>query len=122
MGGEQLLTSLHFVIVLHLEFLEGQEGARVLEGVRRALGGDHRLDVAILGIQPAEKVEHSARLRDGLPNVTELVGEALEGGAVLINGGVALHDGAQFGLEVDGTVQLVVEEETLDVLLRTRGL
>ena len=122
MGGEQLLTGLHLVIMLHLEFLEGQEGARALEGVRRALGDDHRLDVAILGIQPAEKVEHLARLRDGLPNVTELVGEALEGGAVLVNGGIALHDGAQFGLEVDGTVQLVVEEETLDVLLRTRGL
>ena len=79
------------------------------------IGGDHQLDVAVLGIEPAEEIKHLARFRDGLSNVAELVGNALEGGAVLVNAGVALRDGVQLGLEVDGAGHLVVAEEPLDV-------
>ena len=63
-----------------------------------------------------EKVEHLDRFRDGLADVTKLVGDALECGAVLVNAGVALRDRAQLGIEEDGTVQLVVVEEALDVV------
>ena len=102
MGGEQLLTGLHLVIVLHLEFLEGQEGARALEGVRRALGGDHRLDVAILAVQPTEEVEDLARLRDGLSDVAQAISEELEAGAVVRDAEVALVEVAELSLQVDG--------------------
>jgi len=113
-AGEERLTGLRLVIVLQLEFLKGEEGARALEGVGRAPGGDHRLDVAVPGVEPAEKVEHLARFRDGLADVTKFVGETLEMGAVLVDAGVALRDGPQLGLEEDSAVHLVVVEEILD--------
>ena len=47
-----------------------------------------------------------AGLGDGLPDVAQLVGDPLEGGAVLVDRGVALDGGAEFGLKVDGAVQL----------------
>ena len=113
-AGEERLTGLRLVIVLQLKFLKGEEGARALEGVGRTPGGDHRLDVAVPGVQPAVKVEHLARFRDGLANVTKFVGEALEMGALLVDAGVALRDGPQLGLEEDSTVHLVVVEDVLD--------
>ena len=97
---EEHLTGLHLVIMLQLEFLKGEEGARALEGVGRAPGGDHRLDVAVPGVQAAEKVEHLARFRDGLANVTKFVGEALEMGAVLIDAGVCSENGVSCHISI----------------------
>ena len=114
-GGEQCLAGLQFVLVSHLQFFKREERARTLEGVRQTLGGDDGLDVAVLWIEPVQEVQHLAGFGDGLADVADFVSGTLEGGAVLVDRGVALDGGAEFGLNVDGAVQLIVEEEALDI-------
>jgi hypothetical protein len=84
--------------------------------VWRELGGDDRLDVAVLGVQSAKEVEHLAGLGDGLSEITKAISEGLQAGGVVGDGQVALLQGAELGFEVDGTLQLVVTEEALDVV------
>jgi hypothetical protein len=112
-GGESL-AGLDGGVVLEAELLEDEEGAGALEVVRRELGGDHRLDVAVPGVEAAEEVEHLARLGDGVSDVTEAVGDALQLGAVVVHRQIALLEGAQLRLEEDGTLKFVVAEELLD--------
>jgi hypothetical protein len=99
--------------VLKLDLLEEQVGAGTHEDVR--LGGEHRLDVAVLGVQSAEEVQHLAGLGDGMTNVAQFVGELLQLGAVGVDAEIALDDAAEVSLMDDSTVHLVVAEETFDV-------
>jgi hypothetical protein len=48
-------------------------------------------------------------------DVAKLIGEVLQASAVLGDGHVALSETAEFRLEVDSTLELVVTEEVLDV-------
>ena len=79
------------------------------------LGGEHRLDVAVLGVQSAEEVQHLAGFGDGMTNVAQFVGELLQLGAVGVDAEIALDDAAEVSLKDESTVHLVVAEETFDV-------
>jgi hypothetical protein len=83
--------------------------------VGRGFALDDRLDVFVLGIEAAKEVEDLAGLGDGVADVAEIVGEALELGAVIVNTQVALLQTAKFGLEVDSSLELVVAEEGLNI-------
>ena len=97
------------VVLLHEQIGVGGE-----EGVRRLLGRDHRDDVAVLGAEPAEKVEHLAGLADGLTDVVKSIGELLEMAGVAGDVHVALNEVAELGLQVHGAVKLIVMELILD--------
>jgi hypothetical protein len=114
-AGVEGVAGLHLVVMLQLELLEEEVKASAHEGVRRELGGDDGLDVAILRVEVAEEIEHLARLGHRLADIAEVVGELLEAGGVLGHAHVALVDGAELGLEVDRALQLVVAEDALDV-------
>lgn len=73
-----------------------------------------RFDVEIARIKTSEEIQHLAWLSDGVADVAELIGEAFELGAVLVDRKIALLSRAQFRFKIDRTLQLVVEEETLD--------
>ena len=111
--GEERLTGGRVVVVLKLDLLEEEVGTGTHEGVR--LGGEHRLDVAVLGFQSAEEVQHLAGLGDGMTNVAQFVGELLQLGAVGVDAEIALDDAAEVSLKDNSTVHLVVAEETFDV-------
>ena len=98
MGHGERLTGFGVGVVLGAELLKDEEGASALEGVRRVLGRDHWLDVAVLGAEAAEEIEHLAWLGDGMTNVTQLVGEPLQLRAVVIDGHVALLERAELSL------------------------
>ena len=55
-GRGEGLPSLGVGVVLEAELLKDEEAAGALEGVRRELGGDHWLDVAVPGVEAAEKI------------------------------------------------------------------
>ena len=114
MAGGVGLTRRDLVIMLVAEFLQEKEGASGGEGVRRRLGRDDGLEMAIARIQPAQKIEHLARLGDGVAEVAEDVGEVLELAAVVVDAHVTLLEGTEFGLDEDGAVHLIVAEEALD--------
>ena len=114
MGHSKRLASLSGGIVIRAELLQNEEGPRTHEGVRRGLGDDDRLDVAGLGVEATKEVEHLARLGDGVADVAQLIGELFQLGEVGVDGHVALLQGAQLGLQVDGALQLVVLEDTDD--------
>ena len=54
-GRGEGLPSLGVGVVLEAELLKDEEAAGALEGVRRELGGDHRLDVAVRGLRPRRR-------------------------------------------------------------------
>jgi hypothetical protein len=75
MSGGESLSGLGGDVVLNADLLKHEEGARTHEGVWRVLGGDDRLDIAVLGIEPTEEVEHLAWLGDGVADIGELIDE-----------------------------------------------
>ena len=85
--------------------------------MQRLLGGDQRNGVAVLGAEPAEKVEHLAGLADGLTDVVKSIGELLEMAGVAGDVHVALNEVAELGLQVHGAVELVVAQLVLDAVL-----
>ena len=64
--------------------------------------------MAKLRIEPAEHVEHLARLTNGLPDVAECVGKRLEATAVLVDAHVAMVEVMVLSLKINGVVELVV--------------
>ena len=62
-----------------------------------------------------------ARLGDGVSDVVELLDEAVELGVVDVDRQVALLRGAQFGLQVERALQLVIKEEALDGVPQREG-
>lgn len=95
--------------------LQEQVRHRTSEGVWWRLGFDDRLYRSILGAEATEKVEYLTRLGDGVADVTKLVGEALEFGAVVVDGQVALLDVAEFSLQKNGALELVVTKVAFNV-------
>jgi hypothetical protein len=85
------------------------------EGVGRGSGFDYWLEVAILRIQPAEEVEDLTGFRNRMTDVAELVGDALELGAGVMDGEVALLYSAKLCFQEDGALELIVAEVPLDV-------
>ena len=61
-----------------------------------------------LRIEPAEHVEHLARLTNGLPDVAECVGKRLEATAVLVDADVAMVEVMVLSLKINGAVEVVV--------------
>ena len=114
MGDGECLPSFSVGVMLKAEFFEKEEGAGALEGVRRVLGGDDRLDVPKTRAEAAEEVQHHAWFRDRMADVAQLIGEAFELGAIVIDGHVTLHQGTQFGLQLYGALHLIVLEEAGD--------
>jgi hypothetical protein len=66
-------------------------------------------------VQPAEKIEHLARLGDGVADVAEVVGELLQLGAVVGDGEIPLNDAAEFGLKKHGALHLIDPEKAFNV-------
>jgi len=64
--------------------------------------------MAKLRIEPAEHVEHLARLTNGLPDVAECVGKRLEATAVLVDADVAMVEVMVLSLKINGAVEVVV--------------
>jgi hypothetical protein len=91
-----------------------EKGARLGKGRERVLHRDDGGDVGEVPVETAEAVEDESLVRDRGANVTEGVGEGLQAVAVGGDDEVALHDRAEFFLEVDGACHLVVEEEVGD--------
>lgn len=108
----ECLPGLNLVVMRELDFFEEQVGVGAHEGV--VLGGDHRLDVMVLPVEAAEEIEYLIRLRDGLADVPQTVGELLEVGAVVGDAEVPLVEAAEFGLQ-DGALQFVVAEQAFNV-------
>jgi hypothetical protein len=71
--------------------------------------------MAVPRTEAAEEVENLTGLGDGMADVAQIIGEALELGAVVVDAQVTLLDAAELRLEVDSTLELVVAEERLDV-------
>lgn len=85
--------------------------------MRGELGIDDELDVAVLGVEASDQIEHLARLGHRLADVTEVVEKLLEVGGVLGHGEVTLLETAEFGLVVDDVLDLVVVEDAFDISL-----
>ena len=119
--GESLI-GLGVGVVLGAEFLKDEEGASALEGVRRVFGGDHRLDIAVAGVEAMEKVEDLARLGDEVANVTQLVSKSLELGAVVVDGHVSLVQRTQLSLKENHALQLVVAEQAFNGVPKEEGV
>jgi hypothetical protein len=82
---------------------------------------DDGLDVAVARVQAAEQVEHLTGLGDGVPNVAQVVGEALELGAVLVDAQVALLNAAELDFVEDSALKFVVAEQGFDVPQRVKA-
>jgi hypothetical protein len=77
--------------------------------------------MAIARVKAMEQVEDLARFGDGVADGTKLIVEALQLGAVLIDGHVALIGTTELSLEVDGTLELVVAKEPFDGVPEQEG-
>jgi hypothetical protein len=102
-------------VVLHLEFFKKQVRTGTHECVWGLFGGDHRFDVAVLGIEPTKKVEDLTWLRHRLADVAKAVGELLQARGVLGDVHVALMKRAELSLVVGGSLKFVVAEHAFDV-------
>ena len=102
------------VFVLVTQLLQKKEGASRGEVVRRRLGGDDRLEMAVPWVETTQQVEHLAWLGDGMAKIAKNVGEVLELAAVVVDAHVTLLEGTEFGLDEDGAVHLIVAEEAFD--------
>jgi hypothetical protein len=81
----------------------------------RVRGGDDRFEMAIARVETRKEIQHLTRLGDWMAKVAEVVGEGLEAGGVLSDGGVALTQVAKLGFQVHGALHLIVAEETLNI-------
>lgn len=104
---------LHVVVVAG--FLQKKVRPRTHECVGRRFTLNDRLHTAIPGIEAAEQIEGLTWLGDGMPNVEEIVSEALELGAVLGDAQITLLEAAEFGLEEDRVLEFIIAEESLNV-------
>lgn len=104
-------------VLLVVVLLKKQIGVGGEEGVRWLFRRDHRDSMMILRAKAAEEVEHLASLLQGLVDVAEGVDELLEAANVHGDVHVALNEIVEFGLQVHGTMKLVVVEFVLDVAL-----
>lgn len=78
-------------------------------------GGDHGFEMAITRVKATEEIKNLTGFRDRMPDGAKLIGEALQLGAVFVDGQITLVRAAEFSFEVDSTLKLIVEEEALDV-------
>lgn len=67
-SGDERLVLIMLGVVFVAKFFQQQVGAGALEGVRRGLVGDDWLQVAVLGVETTEEVQHLGRLGDGVAN------------------------------------------------------
>lgn len=100
--------------VAELGLTEEKQRPCLQERGKGHLHGDDGRDVGEAGVQATETGEDERLISHGLPDVTKSIGEGLELVAVAGDGEVALDDGAELGLKVDGASHLVVEEEVAD--------
>jgi hypothetical protein len=116
MSGVEGVAGFNLVVMVQPDLLQEQVRSRAHECTRQEFGGDHRLDVAVLGVKPAQEVEDLAWLGHWLADFAELVGELLQAAGVLGDVHITLVDAAEFSFNVDSALQLVVAEQTLDVV------
>jgi hypothetical protein len=115
------MAGLRLGVVVVAGLLQQQVGPRTHEGVWRILALDNRLDMFEAGIQTTEKVKNLTGLGDGMANIAQIVDEVFELGAVVVDAHVALLKTAKLGFEIDGTLELVVAEQSLNVTLESKG-
>jgi hypothetical protein len=116
-GGKESVFGSGLVVLRIVLLLQQQIGTRRQEGVGRDLGGDHGHGVTILGVEPAEEVQHLRRLLHRLPDVAQCVGQALEMPGVRRDVHVALNQASELCLEVDSAMKLLITELVVDRVL-----
>ena len=51
----------------------------------REFGGDVPLNITVTRVETSEEIQHLAQLEDGVTDVVELIGEAVELGVVVVD-------------------------------------
>jgi hypothetical protein len=109
--------------VAELSLAQSDQGACLVERWKRVLHRDNGGDVSVAWVETAEAVGDKSLVGDGGADITEGIEEGLEAMAIGGDAKVALRDGAELCLGVDGACHLVVEEEVGDERPRLlRGL
>lgn len=80
----------------------------------RLLGGNRWHSVTILGRQAAKHIKHLRGFTNRLTDVAQCVGKALELSGVGGDVHVALDDGPELRVKVDGVMEFVVTELIMD--------
>jgi len=70
--------------------------------------------VVIGAAQAPQDIEHQDPIGHRIPEVVKSIGHALHLPAVLTDGEVPLHEGAEGGVELEGAVLCVAEELALE--------
>ena len=78
------------------------------------MAGDPALQVVIGAAQSSQDIEHQDPIGHRIPEVVKSIGHALHPPAVLTDGEVPLHEGAEGGVELEGAVLGVAEELPLE--------
>jgi hypothetical protein len=94
-------------------FLE-KEAASLLVGHRRTSGVHRGDDVAVLGVEAAQHVDHHAGVGDWFADVAQCVGETLELRAILRDGEISLSEAVELLLRLCCAMTHVAEELLLD--------
>lgn len=84
--------------------------------MQQEFGVDDGFDVAVLGVEAAEEIQHLAGLVHRVADVAKVVAKLLEVGSVLRHGEVALLESVEFRLVVDGALHLIIAEDAFNIV------
>ena len=104
------------------DLLENEVVPDLQEGGEGPLAGDPALQVVIGAAQAPQNIEYQDLIRHRIPEVVKSIGHALHPPAVLTNGEVPLHEGAEGGVELEGAELGVAEELPLDATQACRAV
>ena len=90
------------------DLLEGEVVPDLQEGEERPLTGDPALQVVVGATQAPQDIEHQDPIGHWIPEVVKSIGHALHPPAVLTDGEVPLHEGAEGGVELEGAAPCVL--------------
>ena len=96
------------------DLLESEVIPDLQEGGEGPLAGDPALQVVIGAAQAPQDIEHQDPIGHRIPEVVKSIGRAFHPPAVLTNGEVPLHEGAEGGVELEVAVLGVAEELPLE--------
>jgi hypothetical protein len=83
--------------------------------VRWGFGFDDGLEVFVRGAKAVEEIENLAWFRDRVTDIPELIGEAFQLGAIIVNGEITLLHTPELSFQEHGALKLVVAEVALDI-------
>jgi len=109
--------------VRHVHLLKQQLSLGLLEGRERASATEMNADAGEVLVEAAKHVEGERAVRDGRPEIIELISHLLEAPAVVGDGEVALGEAVELDVEEDGASLAVPQEVCLhsDPQIACRG-